>query len=335
MHLLWVGDYDYATRDLLKVVTLHYPCRFAPQAEYFLGLCAAERGLPAVAEEQWRRVLRLYPDSRAARCAAQALRDGRAERHAGAVRKAKSRPSMPPRDEAFQTHAGRSMTYGMRLYAHGLPLFCFKEMMKIASGVYGPHRSLGAELRYRAGVACLALGHADAARRQWLLAGRAAGKNPESPWARQAQAALKKLPSPARDAAVVFKPVNAPCAKGSWCVRFRVAEEFHLAGIFDRNEQLLEYLKVCTVAHPPKTPAGQRVLALAEARVADCLLRAGRPDLARERCAWVRKHAPDSEAAGLAGRILEKLSTKKKQTSPAAADDRPAAPPRHEREDRQ
>jgi hypothetical protein len=298
VHLMRVGDYEFATRDLLKVTTLHYPCRFAPQAEYLLGVCAEARGLPSVATAQWTRVIRLHPDTVAARLARRCLE--RIDRTDPATPEAGM--PMPSRDEVFTTHADRGMTYGMRLFEHRLPLYCFKEMMKLRYGVYGPHE-FGPELGYRAGVACAALGNDAAAHRLWSAV---ASTESAGTWAQFAQDALSHCAPPMPVAC--RRTPELPPAKGPWMVRFRLAEAFRATGVFLDDQALLEYLKVCTVARPPDTPAGRQVLALAELGVADCLLAAGKNAAAKLRYDWVVSEYSDSPAAPPAREVLGRLA---------------------------
>jgi len=266
LHLMVAGDYDFATRDLLKIATLHYPSRHMPAAEYLLGICAEARGENDTARRQWERTVRDYPQSRAAKFAKQALARLTTPK---AVPKGEA---MPAWAECFDTHGDRAMTYGMRLYEHRLPLFAFKEMAKIVSGVYGKHR-LGARARYCAGVACAAFGNQDAAAYEWGVCSRAAKG---TPWADRAVKRLKQgtsRPGP--------QPKSTPKkpAKGSTAKRFRVAEEFRQAGVHEQGQIILEYLKVLTVARPPLaslTPESRGMLGKAATHLSMCLIRAGR-----------------------------------------------------------
>jgi molybdate transport system substrate-binding protein len=265
LHLMVAGDYEFATRDLLKVATLHYPSRHMPVAEYLLGLCAGARGQNGTARRQWERTVRDYPGSRAAELAEQALA------RLPTAEKASDGGAMPVWTECFGTHPDRAMTYGMRLYVHRLPLFTFKEMAKILSGIYGKHK-LGGRARLCAGVACAAFGNEDAAAYEWGLCSRAAAG---TPWAEQAVRKLKQVAN-----RPVPQPKSKPGkpAKGSAAKRFRVAEEFRQAGVHEQGQIILEYLKVLTVARPPPAslpPKGCRILGQAAKHLSACLVRAG------------------------------------------------------------
>lgn len=263
LHEMVVGELEYATRDLLKVVTLHYPSRHMATAEYLLGLCAEGRGLPEVAWQQWERTVRDYPGTHPAELAAQALH----RLPAGA----RTPPmAMPPWTESFATAAERGMTYGMRLHAHHLPLFTTKEMLKLICGIYGKH-SLGGETRFRAGVACQELGNLDAAVRQWRSCLRDA---PDSPWA---EASRQALVACGREA-IPLPGQTPPPAKGSLGQRFRLAEELNGAGLTDEGQPILEYLKVLTVARPPAgklSPQAAAMLQRAQDQLAACLAATG------------------------------------------------------------
>jgi ABC-type molybdate transport system substrate-binding protein len=265
LHLMVAGDYEFATRDLLKVATLHYPSRHMPVAEYLLGLCAEARGQNGTARRQWERTVRDCPGSRSAELAEQALA------RLPTAEKTSDGGVMPVWTECFGTHPDRAMTYGMRLYAHRLPLFTFKEMAKILSGIYGKHK-LGGRARLCAGVACDALGNEDAAAYQWQVCLHAAASTHWADRAAKKLAQLGKQPVP--------QPRTAPGkpAKGSAAKRFRLAEEFFRAGVHEQGQIVLEYLKVLTVARPPLeslTPPTRGMLGKATKRLTVCLVRAG------------------------------------------------------------
>lgn len=267
LHLLVAGDHVSATRDLLKVPTLHEPSRHMAVAEYLLGLCAEARGLPEVAREQWERTRRQFPDTRAAVAAEQAL----ARLPEPATAPAPS--AMPPWREALATHGERGMTYGMRLHAHGLPLYAAKEMLKLQAGIYGEH-SLAAEARFRAGVACREMGREEAAVRQWRLCLRDA---PDSPWAGAAREALLEI----GQQPVPLPGAPPPVPKGGAGQRFRLAEELFQAGLHEDGQAALEYFKVLTVARPPDrnlTPESRAMLGRATERLAASLLASGRSE---------------------------------------------------------
>lgn len=267
LHLLVAGDYGSATRDLLKVPTLHYPSRHMAVAEYLLGLCAEARGLPEVARAQWERTRRDFPGTPAAEAAEQAL----ARLHPAAGTAAPS--GMPPWTEAFATHPERGMTYGMRLHAHRLPLYTVKEMLKLQSGIYGQHPFAG-EARFRAGVACQEMSREDAAVRQWRAGLREAA---DSPWSEKSRAALLacgKEPVP-------LPGPTPPIPKGGPGQRFRLAEELFQAGLHDDGQAALEYFKVLTVARPPDrnlTPESRAMLGRAAEHLAVSLRACGRSE---------------------------------------------------------
>jgi hypothetical protein len=260
LHLLAAGDLDFATRDLLKVVTLHYPSRHMPTAEYLLGVCAQARGYPNVARHQWERTVRDYGGTEAAELAQAAL--GRL----GAGEDSPVDP-MPAWTECFATHGERAMTYGMRLYEHRLPLFAYKEMGKILSGIYGKHE-LGGRARYCAGIACAAFGNPAAAAYQWRTCLRdMAG----TPWAKRSAERLAKAGQEP-----VPQPGQSPgkLSKGGAGMRFRLAEEFYRAGVHEEGQVILEYLKVLTVARPPLDslePESRRMLGQAAEHLVACL----------------------------------------------------------------
>jgi ABC-type molybdate transport system substrate-binding protein len=292
LHLMVAGDYAFATRDLLKVVTLHYPSRHMPLAEYLLGVCAQARGYGGVARRQWERTVRDYPDTRAATLAKEAL--ARLEPDETAV----DLPVMPPWTESFGTHGNRGMTYGMRLYQHHLPLFAYKEMAKLLSGIYGAH-ALGGRARFCAGVACEAFGNQPAAVYQWRSCLRDAGK---SPWAERARQALAQLGEEAKP--LPGKPPRKPAKSGAG-KRFRLAEEFFQAGIHEQGQVILEYLKVLTVARPPLkslSPEARTMLGKAADHLAACLVQAGKSEAeARE----LARSIPGSRAFLKAGKGVQ------------------------------
>ena len=178
------------------------------------------------------------------------------------------------------------MTYGMRLYEHGLPLFTLKEMTTLLSGVYG-HHELSAEARYRAGVASAAFGNPGAAAWQWALC---RAHYPDSEWAAQATQALAGRR--ADELARTGEPeALAPVPKGSPAVRLRIAEEFRKARILEDDQIILEYLKVLTVARP-KPGEGAKIVATAMLGLADSLARTNRTDSALAQWAAVGRQFP-------------------------------------------
>ena len=307
LHLMIVGDYDFATRDFLKVVTLKYPSRYMPEADYLLGVCAMRRGRPDVAVRQWQRVLKAYPQHAVAEDARRALaRAGEATTAAPATVVL----AMPPWKDSYDTHAHRAMTYGMRLFEHGLYLFCFKEMMKIQSGIYRTH-DMAAQLRYRAGVACCNLGNLPAAASEWRICSRI-GKGTE--WAALAE---KQLRSRCKDVPVPSAPRNpkAPAKgkgpKGGAGKRFKLAEEFRRAGVTEQGQVIMEYWKVLTVARPPETPRTRPFLAMAELRLAECMRQAGLEQQAEDRLRDVVEHFSGTPAAKKAAALLRPPSSPK------------------------
>jgi len=316
LHLLVTQDFEFATRDLLKVATLNHPSRWMPDAEYLLGVCALRRGLPETARRQWDRIVREFPDSRAAAAARLALASLPQKTQARAL------PAMPSAPERLDTHPLRGITYGMRLWEHHLPLFTFKEMVKVVSGVYGPcSPDVRAEARFRAGVALIAVKHPEAAVRQWKQCIAAA---PESKWAVLARERLASTPSsgadsPQRadsarsvDAGRVRQAKKAESGKkspGSFVVRFRVAEEFRKAGVYEGDQIVQEYLKVLTVARPPRGK-GEEILAAAAFHLAEVLHHTGRDEPARTWLRRVLERYPDSPWAAQARSLASALAPK-------------------------
>ncbi|NOY82836.1 MAG: ABC transporter substrate-binding protein [Kiritimatiellaeota bacterium] len=273
LHLLVTGDPEFAARDLLKVCTLNFPSRWMPEAEYLLGLCARERRLPALARKQWERVVRNWPGSRAATAAQLATAaQPRTTGDPAPTSTGSGKPAMPPWSGRYDTHVRRALTYACRLFEHEMPLFAFKEYAKVLGGVYGRATVEDrAEARFRAGVACTALGNSNAAVRQWRIG---AARYPDTEWGAMARSRLAALSVRPPDSAIGLPPLPPP-AQGTPEIRFCVAEEFRLAGIYDKDEILLEYLKVLTVARPPPGK-GARMLAAAEFHLGTALNRTGR-----------------------------------------------------------
>lgn len=273
LHLLQAGDPEFATRDLLKVVTLKYGSLHVPKAEYLLGVCALQRRLLPQARAQWQRVLQHHQGEPVAIWAGEALQ--RLPTDPDALPKRNAVP-MPEWTAAYDTHAERGMTYGMRLYEHRLPLFAFKEMIKLLSGVYGSH-GLRAEARFRAGVAAAAFGNSTAAARQWSLC---RAHDPDSQWSKRAAQKLAALPAEAlRRAGKPDQIAAAP--KGSPATRLRIAEEFRKAHVLEDDQVIMEYLKVLTAARP-KPGEGKKIVATAMLGLADSLAKTGRLAAARE-----------------------------------------------------
>jgi hypothetical protein len=73
--------------------------------------------------------------------------------------------------------------------------------------------------------------------------------------------------------------------------RFNIAEEFFHAGPVDAEETVLEYLKALTVTRASAGRYDERIVPLAEARLAQCLLGMGRTEAAA-------RHQRKATAAG-------------------------------------
>lgn len=267
--LFLAGDYEFAIRSYLKVLVLNYPSRYMPAASYSLGLCHWMRGDFARAQQQWRQTLQDFPGTEAARdaeVALTALPEGVAGREPAA-------PSpFPPWQPAYDTWPDRGMTYGVALYAHGLPQFAFKEMVKLIQGEYGA-TSLKPRARYQAGLAVREYGRLDAAARQWRLCLR---DYPHSPWARRSEASLKAMVTAGQltpEALRTPLPARPSSSKPECRRRLNIANEFFDAGLVDDEETALEYLKVLTVTRASPGGYDEAVVPQAEARLAQCLRR--------------------------------------------------------------
>ena len=306
------GDPRYAVRDSLKVSTLHHPSPYSADAEYNVGVFQAAIGRIDLAREQWNRTIVQYPGSAAASRARRALDIARDMR----ARVIPEMPDMPPWHESFDTHPLRTVTYGMRLYHHGLPLYALKELIKVTySKVAGT--DLAARARYCAGIACMALDRPDAAALQWRLCGR---DYPDSPWATKAGQALAELPGqtafvdgpkqPGSGSGGKLPKTPKP-AKGSTQLHFMIAEEFLAAELFDDDEVLLEYLKLITAAAPPDPDSPIPPNATFKAGL--CLERTDRPEFAREMYQRVVKRWPDTQWHKKAQARLRALSGGGKQ----------------------
>ncbi len=269
--LFLCGEYEYATRDYLKVVHLCYSSRYAPQASYKIGLCDWMRGHHDVARRQWRRTIERFPTSTAARDAAAAVQRAGAEE---AVIDIPAAPvEMPAWEPIHDTWPERGMTYGMALYEHRLPLFAFKEMVKLLHGEYGQHE-MAAQARYRAGVAAWAAGHPDAAVLEWRLCeSRHAG----SAWTRQAHEALQAarawtdLPQGQRAALerALDGPLPSPPKRNKppcW-MRYCLAREFIDVGVLDQGQAALELMKALTVTRASGGKYDTSVVPKAEAEL--------------------------------------------------------------------
>lgn len=302
------GDPRYAMRDSLKVGTLHHPSPYSADAEYNVGVFQAAMGRIDLAKEQWNRTISEYPGSAAARRAGRALQGVRDM----CTRVVPSLPEMPSWQERFDTHPLRTMTYGMRLYHHGLPLYAFKEMLKVIHSE-AEGTDLAARARYCAGVACMALEWPDAAARQWVLCQR---HYRESSWVSKATEALGDLPPSAAPREIA--PSRAPePAKGPAQLHFAIAEEFLAAALFDDDEVLLEYLKVITTAAPADSESP--ILPNATYKAGLCLEETARPAFARGMYERVAARWPDTPFAGKARARLAALSAPSPEASGASS----------------
>jgi hypothetical protein len=158
------------------------------------------------------------------------------------------------------------MTYGMALYEHDLPLFTFKEMIKLLHGVYKKH-GLGPQARFRAGIAAWDAGHPRAAVLQWRLCAKA---HADTPWGENARKAIRTtLASPDLTAAQrsqveaamdeplpkVPKRNKPPCWQ-----RFSLGQEFLMVGIRDDGQAAMEFMKALTVTRATKGKYDERVV---------------------------------------------------------------------------
>ncbi len=257
-----LGHRINAMRDYLKVVTLNHPSSYAEEAEPGVARLMREEGLSGP----------LAAD-----------------------------PPMPPWEQRFDTDPERGMSYGMRLWEAGVAENCYKEMVKLCSGEYGPS-NFTAEARYRAGVAGKAIGRPAAAARQWRIC---CELHPESPWAALARAALETLPAKALKSGPPL-PEADEVAEGQPKVRLRIADELWESGFQADDMTLLEYLKVSTVAAPP-AGEGIPVSSKANFRVAECLRARGRPHQALVRYQEVVEKWPDTPWAARAREAIQAM----------------------------
>lgn len=303
------GHYVGATRDLLKVISLSYHSKHMPEARFWIGVVSHLRGLDAVAAKDWRALIAAHGESEWAHAATRALAllgEGASDAGGGPA----TSVDMPPWEPAYMTHGERGMTYGMMLWEHDLPLYCFKEMVKTLHGIYKKPGPLWAMARYRAGVCCLALGKPEAAHSQWTLLQRCW---PTSRWVKRASEAKGTLPDDRRrDLPFVAKYATPEAiedlkkpAKGGWVKRYRMAEEFLGAGVLEGDQCLLEYWKVMTVTDPSQEK-NVEYRPKAELKCGVVLRQAGREDAARRHFERVLSKHPDSEAANAARAALEK-----------------------------
>jgi tetratricopeptide (TPR) repeat protein len=308
---------DFATRDALKVATLHFPSPHTPAARSVAGTALLETGNIPAARQQWQRVAREHARSPWANACAAAWEVSHGptpatDASAGSL-------VMPPAMPEYDTHADRGLAYAAELFDTGLTLYALKEYLKVLVGVYGEPIPL-AEARFRAGVCLAALGRNAAALRQWDLC-RAAEDSGE--WHQRATAAATVLgdagPWPQADLrqtieapkALTRMPVGEGKAQGRQggraqaLLRLHLGEELLIAGVLDEDEALQEFLKVLTVVEVP-TPLGW-VRTVAHLRAAQALALSGRPERA---LVHAGKAAEASEPAGFvaeAGRLLATL----------------------------
>ena len=301
--LLAAGHYAGATRDYLKVVTLNYPSRYMPEARLKVALCDYLRGWREGAREQWQRLQAESGHGVVGQLAARAT--ARAQPRTAAEQPRLAVP-MPPWTPAYDTWPERGMTYGMALWEHHLPLFTFKEMMKLLHGVYQKPGKLAPIARYRAGVCCLACDRPESAALQWRMC---AAHYPETKWAKQAQRAIATLKAAPDFAEAVERAMARPLppqtkpAKGSPGKRFGIAEELFHAELFEADQCLLEYLKVVSVTDPAQEK-NRPFKPRAELRMAQVLKKTGRPEAARAHLKLIVEEYPESPRAEHARRML-------------------------------
>ncbi len=304
--LLEAGHYVGATRDLLKVLSLNYPSRHMRQARFWLGVTSHLRGLPSVAASDWRELS--SGDDQWAQWAQKALEMAGDTRTEDAI--VTSVP-MPPWKPAYETHVARGMTYGMSLWRHHLPLYCFKEMTKVLEGIYQKPGKLAPMARYRMGICCLALDKPEAAHSEWTLLQRC---YPDAKrWANMAREGQAKLP-PKHHKDMPFvakfatpeaiKDLKQP-PKSSFGKRFKGAEEFFNIGLFEDDTCLLEYWKVMTVTDPSQEK-NKKIRPMAEFKAGLVCRKVGREEAARRHFENVAGKYPDHKASKLAAKALSK-----------------------------
>ncbi len=307
---LAAGEYVAATREYLKILTLNYPSSYMPAARFRVALCDYLRGKPGTARHQWETLAAELPDDQWGQAAATAL-DMSSGQDDPVERRSDWHVESPPWELSYDTYQQRGMSYGMMLAGHDLPLYAFKEMMKISHGVYGKPGKLAAQARYRAGLFCKKMGSQTAAGMQWMMC---QAYWPESKWGKLATTALERLAVPGNQNSaerprlrVLLSgpaPLQLKPAKTSPHKRFNIAEEFYRAGLFADDQCLLEYMKVLTVTDP----SGKKnapFMAEAEFKVGMCLLKTNRPEPARRHFNRVLALYPDSPEAARAQEILD------------------------------
>ena len=302
--LLAMGRYAAAMRDLLKVQTIDYPSRHVREAGFWLGVASCLRGMPDIAAGHWEQLA--TGDDNWAKEAARALEMIHSHNSASTV---STYVEMPPWHPQYDTHTQRAMSYGMELWRHQMTLYCFKEMAKILSGVYGEPGEMAPMARYRMGVACLALDRPEAAHSQWSLLQRCYSENEF--WigmAHEAQAAIK--PEQRKDLPFVQKYKTAKAVedlkqppKTSFGKRFRGAEELFNAGLFDDDQCLLEYWKVMTVTDPSQK-RNREIRPIAQYKAGLCCRATGRESAARRHFMNVVEKYPEHQAAKMAAAAL-------------------------------
>jgi len=261
--LFLVGDYEFAIRDYLKVLTLCYPSRHMAAASFKLGLCQFMRADYGAARDEWERTVKDFAGSEWSGYAATGLENIPAARQ-------RPRSAMPEWEPQYETWPQRGMTYGMALYRHHMPRFAFKEMVKLVHGEYGAS-PLDAEARYRAGIAAAGTGTTKAAMLQWRVCVR---DHPNTPWAQQCRERIDEL---CASTPLARRSLNSPLPKlASSCKlacheRLAIAEEFFHSGFTQDEETALEYLKALTVTRASPGGYDQAIVPRAEERLAQCL----------------------------------------------------------------
>lgn len=266
--LFLTGDYEFATRDYLKVLHLCYPSRYGADASFKLGMCAHMRLHNDLAAEQWRWTVEQFPEAEAAARASAALEQlAQASKHAEALH---CPVKMPPWQPSYDTWPERGMTYGMALYEHRLPVFALKEMFKLIHDVYKPN-DLKAQARYRAGICAWEVGYPRAAVLQWRMCQR---DWPDSPWAERSGAAIRRAQKWARVSAPRSEEIEGAIAhwlpkisrrdKPACWQRYSIGDEFLQVEILDEGQAALEFLKALTVTHASKGKYDESVADLAK-----------------------------------------------------------------------
>ncbi len=306
---LGAGEYVAATREYLKVLTLSYPSSYMPAARFRIALCHYLRGRPGTARRQWEDLTDELPDDRWGQAATQALEMSIGETDPK-ERLSRWHVALPDWELKYDTNQQRGMSYGEMLYRHRMPLYAFKEMMKISHNVYGKPGKLAPEARYRAGVFCKRMGKQAAAGMQWKMC---QAYWPETRWAKMAGEALQRLAVPGNQNTAERPGIRALLAepplpllkpdKTSPQKRFHIAEEFFCAGVFADDQCLLEYMKVLSVTDP-SGKKNERFKPIAEYQAGLCLLKVGRSDAAKGHFQRVVELYPESPFAAKAEKML-------------------------------